>query len=635
MLWAMTLTRSPGSSSTRARSCSARTAIGAAAGTRGVWNFASSPLSASVILRKYWCRRPATAISSNPSIPCARMTGCRSRGARRAGIRSRRRARRIHKPLMPRRSKSQPDPLATFPEWARRLAERYYTKTVSTFILHGAVRDLQPADDGKGGRRFVPLRTFLSDELFGSRDLVAFYDRSSGIRLATPEMQKDFMAAVAGYDTLFGTEYAKAVPKDPARAFPLLESYARVRIADGKSLAFVIDFAETVAPAGDLGFMPGEDRYSLVTLVKWAQDPQFLAADFSVCLVAENLTELNPRIGRNPYASGIEIPLPTEKERLDYIEWKLSGRPVREVSEVNAQAMAQMTAGMSRVSLDRVLTEAMGGAKLTADRLKEKKKEIIQAEVHGLLEFIEPQHSIDMVAGHAKAKQLLRQAAKAIQTGKRDVVPMGFLIAGPIGTGKTFLATCFAGEIGIPCVKFLNFRSQWQGVTEGNLEKIFNLLKAMWPVAVIIDEADAFLGNRSAQGDSGTSARVFSQIASFMGNTDYRGKIVWFLLTSRPDLLPVDLKRQGRAEEHLALFYPESHEERLELVRTMAKKARVQFDGDLGEVLPSDPLEVELQTLVAVAECTSRELLPESYRQKPRDDITRRIRELKLLLSEQ
>src|SRR5437016_6163517 len=582
---------------------------------------------------------------------------------------------------MPRKSRSlSSDPLASFPAWARMLAERYYTKTISTFILHGAVRDLQPADDGKGGRRFISLRSFLADELFGTRDLVVFYDRSGGIRLATSEMQKDFMAAVAGYDTLFGTEYAKAVPKDPARAFPLLESFARVRIADGKSVAIIVDFAETVAPAGDLGYMPGEDRYSLVTLVKWAQDPQFLAADFSVCLVAENLAELNPRIGRNPYASQIEIPPPTEKERLDYLEWKLSGRPIREVSEVNAQAMAQMTAGMSRVSLDRVLTEAMGGAKLSVERLKEKKKEIIQAEVHGLLEFIEPAFSIDMVAGHARAKDLLRQTAKAIQTGKRDVVPMGFLIAGPVGTGKTFLATCFAGEIGIPCVKFLNFRSQWQGVTEGNLEKIFNLLKAMWPVAVIVDEADAFLGNRNAQGDSGTSARVFSQIASFMGNTEYRGKIVWFLLTSRPDLLPVDLKRQGRAEEHLALFYPESHEERVELVKTMARKAKVNFDGDVTAVLPPDlpkmsgadieaalvraklravtdrrekvtandlretladfvppsyPLEVELQTLVAVAECTSRELLPESYRQKPRDEVTRRIRELKLLLSEQ
>ena len=596
---------------------------------------------------------------------------------------------------MARRSRSlAQDPLAAFPPWARTLAERYYTKTISTFILHGAVRDVQPAGeadgpaegrsigDGKGGKRFVPLRTFLSDELFGSRDLVAFYDRSSGIRLATPEMQKDFMSAVSGYDTLFGTEYAKAVPKDPARAFPLLESYARVRIADGKSVAIVIDFAETVAPAGDLGYMPGEDRYSLVTLVKWAQDPQFLSADFSICLIAENLAELNPRIGRNPYCAAIELPLPGEKERLDYVEWKVSasGKKRSEISEVGTEALAQMTAGMSRVALDRVLTEAIAGPKLSVERLKEKKKEIIQAECHGLLEFIEPSHSIDMVAGHAKAKQLLKQAAHAITTGKRDVVPMGFLIAGPIGTGKTFLATCFAGEIGIPCVKFLNFRSQWQGVTEGNLEKIFNLLKAMWPVAVIIDEADAFLGNRNASGDSGTSARVFSSIAAFMGNTEYRGKIVWFLLTCRPDLLPVDLKRQGRAEEHLALFYPESAEERLELIKTMAKKARVNFDGDIAETVPKDlpkmsgadiesalvraklravndqrekvtrkdlvetfadfvppsyPLEVELQTLVAVAECTSRELLPESYRTTSRDDVTRRIRELKMLLSEQ
>jgi SpoVK/Ycf46/Vps4 family AAA+-type ATPase len=584
---------------------------------------------------------------------------------------------------MVRKSRSQSnaaDPLASFPGWARSLAERYYTKTISMFLLHGAVRDLHPADDGKGGRRFVPLRSFLADELFGSRDLVVFYDRSSGIRLAAPEMQKDFMGAVQGYDALFGTEYAKAIPKDPVRAFPLLESYARVRIADGKSIAIVIDFAETVAPAGDLGSMSGEDRYALVTLIKWAQDPQFLIADFSVCLVAENLAEMNPRIGRNPYAATVEIPLPTEKERQDFVDSKLAGRKMGDFCDLSAQVLAQMTAGMSRVALDRVLSEAIAGPRLTAERLKEKKKEIIQAECHGLLEFIEPAYSIDMVSGHGKAKQLLKSAAMAIQAGKRDVVPMGFLIAGPVGTGKTFLATCFAGEIGIPCVKFLNFRSQWQGVTEGNLEKIFNLLKAMWPVAVIIDEADAFLGNRNASGDSGTSSRVFASIAAFMGNTEYRGKIVWFLLTCRPDLLPVDLKRQGRAEEHLALFYPESQEERLELVKTMARKAKVSFDGAFSEVLPKDlpalsgadieaalvraklravndkrdkvtaqdlratfadfvppsyPLEVELQTLVAVSECTSRELLPESWRSRPRDEVTRRIRELKLLLSEQ
>ncbi len=184
-----------------------------------------------------------------------------------------------------------------------------------------------------------------------------------------------------------------------------------------------------------------------------------------------------------------------------------------------------------------------------------------------------------MVSGHEGVKARLRRAAQAILAGRLRGVPMGYLIAGPVGSAKTFLVNCFTGEIGFPCVKFLNFRSQWQGVTEGNLEKILKLLHAMWPVGVIIDEADAFLGDRNQQGDSGTSNRVFAQLASFMGNTEYRGKIVWFLITCRPDLLPVDLKRQGRAEEHLALFYPQTDEEHDALFRIMLKKSGLQTDG--------------------------------------------------------
>ena len=118
------------------------------------------------------------------------------------------------------------------------------------------------------------------------------------------------------------------------------------------------------------------------------------------------------------------------------------------------------------------------------------------------------------------------------------------------------MVTAFTGEIGSPIVKFRNFRSKWQGVTESNLEKILNILKAMAPVGVMIDEADAFLGDRNQDGDSGTSNRIFAQIASFMGNTEYRGKIIWFLITCRPDLLPIDLKRQGRAEGTLRFSTP-------------------------------------------------------------------------------
>ena len=574
--------------------------------------------------------------------------------------------------------KKTENPLASLPPWAQKLAQRYYTRTVSTFVLYGAVRDLQPLTRDDGGREFDNLKRFLSEELFGARDHVVFYDRSSGVRAAAPETQQDLLRMLAGYDSMYGTDFAKVMPRDPGRALQVVENYLRTRLSDGKSLALVIDFAETIAPAGDMSHLSAEDRFVLATLVKWASDPQFLEGNLSVVLLVENLSDITPRLSRNPYVANIEIALPTEEERREFVDWKLEGQTLASVSEVPAQALAKMTAGLSRINLDRLLTEAIESrVRITTDTLKEKKKEIIQAECHGLLEFIEPEYTLDVVAGHAKAKKMLRDASAALKKGRIEVVPMGYLVSGPVGTGKTFLVTCFAGEIGIPCVKFLNFRSQWQGVTEANLEKIFNLLKALWPVAVMIDEADAFLGDRDAGGDSGTSSRIFAAIASFMGNTQYRGKIVWFLLTCRPDLLPIDLKRQGRAEEHIALFYPQTDAERTELFTAMQKKTKVKVEfpdfakltgslysgADIEAILvrakfraftdgrdevtapdveavvkdfvpPSYPLEVELQNLVAVQECTSRDLLPEVFQKLERDVVTRRVREIKALLEE-
>ncbi|MEW5738440.1 MAG: AAA family ATPase [Myxococcota bacterium] len=572
------------------------------------------------------------------------------------------------------------DPLAGLPAWAQKLAQRYYTRTVSTFIVYGAVRDLQPLTKEDAGRDFGNLKQFFSDELFGGRDHVVFYDRSSGIRAAVPETQQDLSRTLAAYDSMYGTDYAKVMPRDPGRALQILENYLRMRLSDGKSLALVVDFAETIAPAGDVGHLAAEDRFVLATLVKWASDPQFLSGDLSIVLIAENLADISPRLSRNPYVANIELALPTEEERLEFVKWKLEGKKLQSVSDVPLAALAKMTAGLSRINLDRVLTEAIeSNLRITPETLKEKKKEIIQAECHGLLEFIEPEYTLDVVAGHGKAKKMLRDASAALKKGRIEVMPMGYLVSGPVGTGKTFLVTCFAGEIGIPCVKFLNFRSQWQGVTEANLEKIFNLLKALWPVAVMIDEADAFLGDRDAGGDSGTSSRIFAAIASFMGNTQYRGKIVWFLLTCRPDLLPIDLKRQGRAEEHLALFYPQTEAEKDELFKAMQKKTKVKVEvasfsklagnghnysgADIEAILvrskfravtegreevttadveavvkdfvpPSYPLELELQNLVAVQECTSRDLLPETFQKLERDYVTRRVKELKVLLEE-
>ena len=566
--------------------------------------------------------------------------------------------------------------IETYPVWAQEFAQKYLSRTMNQFVLHGNVHDLADADTSKDKPRFERLKTFLSDEFFGARDFVIFYDRASGIYFRDQKSQIDFNQAISGRDTLTGTEYAKKLPKDPVGVFSILEQYLRSRLDMQKSVALIIDYAETIIPMNEAGSTGTEDRNSLVYLLKWAHDPLFMASDFTTVLITENLADINKTLIQNPYTSEIRIPLPGKSQRKLFLSSEIDDEAFKELSDVPLEVLAQQTAGLNYVNLRSIISNARENKqRITYQKLTDIKKELIEAEAYGLLEFIEPRHTLDLVAGHKTAKIHLRETVQALKNGRPDVIPMGYLVCGPVGTGKTFLVTCFSGEIGVPMVKLKNFRSQWQGVTEGNLQKILGLLKAMAPVAVMIDEADAYLGNRSASGDSGVSSRVFSQIASFMSDTENRGRIIWFLMTARPDLMPVDLKRQGRAEEHLALFPPDTVEERIELFEAMKKKTglkmteeyipkkiksgKLNFSGaDMEAALtrakfqaaaqqqsevtpeiidsvledflpPTYPDEVELQTLSAVLECTSKKLLPEKYQKMDRGEILVHIENLK------
>src|SRR5260370_12849862 len=134
------------------------------------------------------------------------------------------------------------------------------------------------------------------------------------------------------------------------------------------------------------------------------------------------------------------------------------------------------------------------------------------------------------------------------------------------------------------------------------------------------------LGDRDQGGDGGVGARTFGMIASEMGDTQYRGRIIWMLLTARPDLLPIDLKRQGRAEVHIPLFYPTDENEIRQMFVILAKKLGSHVSAD---DIPSIPQRGQLSgadiegmvgrawraSLLAGADHVTREALAEGVSQ--------------------
>lgn len=550
------------------------------------------------------------------------------------------------------------------PSWADELARKYRAGEASHFLLHHNVYDLVRARSG-----YVSLLGFLQKEMLGNKRIV-LYNRSEGITFDSEETQRAFVAQQRVADPFLTITSASQLPRDPARALPLIERF--LYFAD--RVAVVINFLETIFPAGEIGYLSGDDRNALVSLQRWMTSPRLMESDNLVILIAESMADVHMRVRENARLGLIRVPYPNETERLDYLSQFLAVYPIKQI-EMTAEQLAGMTSGLNYVHLRSLLCAAQfSDDGLTYSDVRIKKKEIIEAECAGLIEFITPHHGLESVGGLKGAKDYLRDIADTIRRGNSDEAPMGILLSGPVGTGKTFLAQCFAKDCGMNVVEFKNFRDKWVGSTEANLEKILGLLQALAPIVVLIDEADAALGNRESGGDSGVNQRVFSKIATAMSNTANRGRILWILMTSRPDLLPIDLKRQGRCEEHISLFYPEGEEDRREIAVAMANKnklpqkiadwsaitlsplhlsgadiesiivraRRVARQAGHSEVTAADlkvvadeftpardELAVEYQELVAAREATSRAMLPGRFRGLSSVDLARRIEELR------
>lgn len=495
------------------------------------------------------------------------------------------------------------------PEWATELIAQYESNAANQFILYGNIADrmVLPLPEGP---ELGSLREFLLRVLMPRFDVVLSYDIGNGLRVehggrVFAEWQR--------------VKEQPELPRVPRAAAEVLTHYFRycANLAQmGRrriQVGCFIRAAHLVAPALRGGF--SYDLNALALLIRdWASDRYLSRHALATFLIAENLNDLHPLLVNNSRAARIKIPLPSPDD-LERAIRMMAPRYPTALGRYGADlaAPARQFAGASLGAIESLLkAKEYRKQPLADDDLAGLKKSLVENECNGLIEFIESRMTLDALYGQEKVKRWLRQDIALWRQGDLAALPMGYLLCGPVGTGKTFLVRCLAGEAGVPVVKLKNFRDKWVGSTEGNLERIFRLLHALGRCYVFVDEADQALGSREGgTGDSGLSGRIYSMIAEEMSDTRNRGRIVWILASSRPDLIEVDLKRPGRVDVKIPLFPTTTPEEGFALLRALCRTRGLELaDEDydtLKGVIPSlltpgaaEALAVKVYRLVAV-----------------------------------
>ncbi len=468
------------------------------------------------------------------------------------------------------------------PRWMLTLRERYLQTDTCAFILHGNVHDLLFCNG-----RLYSMSEFLEAYFSLSGKTVIYYDPGKGLEIRDPEhafaaakvlckgdaalTQRIFPRNEQTPKAMVQANLARELAglRDPDASLELAE---QLLLDPQLTCALILQYADLIAPDGSTSSLNFAERTAMARLHRWSLSREIVGSGNLILMLTSSLSDLSRLLVRNPRMMSLEVPLPDEHRRCHFLQHLLSNYPENTISQ-----LTRITGGLQIRQIEDTIRPSMrqkqSSDKAFFDGISARKKEILEQECVGLIEVVEPHHGFEAVGGQETVKKALLKVCAHLKAGNTAQVPMGILLVGPMGTGKTFVAEAFAKECGLAAIKLKNFRDKWVGSTEANLEKILSVIDGLGEIIVIIDEGDRSLGG--GDGDSGVQSRVMARLKDFMSDTSHRGRILFVMMTNRPDKLDTDMKRPGRFDLKIPFFHPGNAAERLSMLYSVMRRHHI------------------------------------------------------------
>jgi SpoVK/Ycf46/Vps4 family AAA+-type ATPase len=366
-----------------------------------------------------------------------------------------------------------------------------------------------------------------------------------------------------------------------------------------ENLLIVVEGADMILPSGDGDVARMNDaqlrRISIVS--DWLSDPAFYGGKDTLILLAESRSLIHPRVSRLPQVLSIEIPSPDTESRKHFLEVHASKQAPGAAGTVeDRQTVAGATAGLSLHALRQlVLVSDYLNKPIDRKDTTAQVEAFIQAQLgEDVVEFNKPEHTLNDVMGFSQLKTFLSEyMLPRLRLGDDRALP-GAAVAGPIGSGKTFIFEAVAAEMDMPVLVLKNIRSQWFGQTDVIFERLRRVLESLEKVVIFVDEADTQFGGVGSEAHE-TERRLTGKIQGMMSDPRLRGKIIWLLMTARIHRLSADIRRPGRVGDLIIPILDPIGEDRIEFIRWMIKPTGIESD-ELVRWLDQEGLEKDMSS---------------------------------------